>query len=319
MHVVDKGEGLIASAQEMAPTPKEGGDKKRLSTGITQLDLLIGGGFLKGKTYLITGDSGTGKTIFATAFFLKGLMEGEKAVYVSVDDKPSDIVEQAASLGWDLMKSIADKQLLMLDAAPFFTGHGGTKKELDIPKTVADLASYVSRLGAARVVIDPVGPLVPSREGRHIRDNARTLIRSLREHLETTNLLVLPSAGTGDVEEWEEYPVAGVIILRLTQTQKGMVRTVLVRKMRATAVELTEHPFKIIGGKGVVIEPSMPGAAPSAPVETIPIPIPIQTPIAAAPVQAVQPQPELPEEEGNIFEAWNPIEEMGKKVTKKGA
>jgi len=319
MHVVDKDEGLIASAQEMAPTPKEGGDKKRLSTGITQLDLLIGGGFLKGKTYLITGDSGTGKTIFATAFILKGLMEGEKAVYVSVDDKPSDIVEQAASLGWDLMKSIADKQLLMLDAAPFFTGHGGTKKELDIPKTVADLASYVSRLGAARVVIDPVGPLVPSREGRHIRDNARTLIRSLREHLETTNLLVLPSAGTGDVEEWEEYPVAGVIILRLTQTQKGMVRTVLVRKMRATAVELTEHPFKIIGGKGVVIEPSMPGAAPSAPVETIPIPIPIQTPIAAAPVQAVQPQPELPEEEGNIFEAWNPIEEMGKKVTKKGA
>ncbi|MBI2989558.1 MAG: AAA family ATPase [Deltaproteobacteria bacterium] len=317
MHVVDKGEGLISSAEELGINPREGIERKRVSTGITQLDLLIGGGFLKGKTYLITGDSGTGKTIFATAFILKDLMEGEKAVYVSVDDKPSDIVEQAASLGWDLMKYIADKQLLMLDAAPFFTGHGGMKKELDIPKTVADLASYVNRLGASRVVVDPVGPLVPSREGRHIRDNARTLIRSLRDHLETTNLLVLPSAGTGDVEEWEEYPVAGVIILKLTETQRGLMRTVLVRKMRATAVELTEHPFKIIGGKGIVIEPSMPVAAPPAPVESIPIPTP--THVEAAPVQAVQPRPIPPEEEGNIFEAWNPIEEKGKKVTKKGA
>ncbi|MBI3060974.1 MAG: hypothetical protein HYY83_03195 [Deltaproteobacteria bacterium] len=82
-------------------------------------------------------------------------------------------------------------------------------------------------------------------------------------------------------------------------------------------MELTEHPFKIISGKGVVVDPSMPGAAPSAPVE--PIPMPIQTPVAAAPVQAVQPQPEPPPEEDNIFEAWNPIEEMAKKVTKKGA
>src|SRR3989338_8422255 len=301
MHVVDKGEGLIASAQEMAPTPKEGGDKKRRSTGITQLDLLIGGGFLKGKTYLITGDSGTGKTIFATAFILKGLVEGEKAVYVSVDDKPSDIVEQAASLGWDLMKSIADKQLLMLDAAPFFTGHGGMKKELDIPKTVADLASYVNRLGASRVVIDPVGPLVPSREsGKRVRDNARSLIRSLRELLGTTNLLVLPSATTGEIGEWEEYPVAGVIILKLTQTQRGLTRTIFVRKMRATAVELTEYPFQIVNGKGIVIDPRIPVAPVTSENSEIHLEV----------------SPDLSEDGRNIFEAWNPIEEPKKKSPK---
>ncbi|MBI2991658.1 MAG: hypothetical protein HYY47_05930, partial [Deltaproteobacteria bacterium] len=74
-------------------------DKKRVSSGIPGLDPLIEGGFPEGKSYLITGESGTGKSIFCIQFILKGLMEGEKAVYVAVDEKPADILEEAASLG----------------------------------------------------------------------------------------------------------------------------------------------------------------------------------------------------------------------------
>lgn len=147
MHVVEKNKDSLASlTDDLTADSKDLGEKKRLSTGVPQLDLLIGGGLPKGKSYLIAGESGTGKTIFATAFVLKGLMEGEKAVYVSIDDKPSDIVEQAASLGWDLMKYLSEKQLLMLDAAPFFSSPNGMSKEVDITKTVSDLASYVTRL-----------------------------------------------------------------------------------------------------------------------------------------------------------------------------
>lgn len=300
MHVVEKNkDGLVAD--EAAADSKEVGEKKRVSTGCPQLDLLIGGGFPKGRSYLIAGDSGTGKTIFATAFVLKGLMEGEKAVYVSVDDKPSDIVEQAASLGWDLTKYISEKQLLMLDASPFFTG-SASGKEVDVAKTVVDLASYVTRLGATRVVIDPVGPLVPSRDsGKRVRDGARALIRSLREHLGTTNLLVLPSATSGAAGEWEDYPVAGVIVLKLSQTPRGLARSILVRKMRATAVELTEYPFRIVNGKGLVIETSVPVVAPPAPAETENS----QPKVVLAPSS---------EESGNAFEVWAPVvvEEEGK-------
>ncbi|MGH7829412.1 MAG: RAD55 family ATPase, partial [Candidatus Binatia bacterium] len=53
-------------------------DKQRVSTGIPGLDPLIEGGFPAGKSYLITGESGTGKSIFCMQFVLKGLMEGEK-------------------------------------------------------------------------------------------------------------------------------------------------------------------------------------------------------------------------------------------------
>lgn len=300
MHVVEKNkDGLVAD--DLAADAKDVSEKKRLSTGSPQLDLLIGGGFPKGKSYLVAGDSGTGKTIFATAFVLKGLMEGEKAVYVSVDDKPSDIMEQAASLGWDLMKYLSEKQLLMLDASPFFSS-SSAGKEVDVAKTVVDLASYVSRLGATRVVIDPVGPLVPSRDsGKRVRDGARALVRSLREHLGTTNLLVLPSPTTGAVGEWEDYPVAGVIVLKLAQTQRGLTRSILVRKMRATAVELTEYPFRIVNGKGIVIETSVPVVAQAAPAATE------NSQLKAVPDPAS-------EESGNIFEAWEPVvvEEAGK-------
>lgn len=306
MHVVEKNKDSLASlTDDLTADSKDLGEKRRLSTGVPQLDLLIGGGLPKGKSYLIGGESGTGKTIFATAFVLKGLMEGEKAVYVSIDDKPSDIVEQAASLGWDLMKYLSEKQLLMLDAAPFFSSPNGMSKEVDITKTVSDLASYVTRLGASRVVIDPVGPLVPSRDtGKRVRDSARSLIRALREHLVgTTNLLVLPSSTSAETGEWEEYPVAGVFILKLTQTQRGLTRAIMVRKMRATAVELTEYPFRIVNGKGIVIETTIPVAPAAAAATEIPqsyVEVPVN----------------LPDDDRKIFEAWNPVEETGLKSAK---
>ncbi len=74
-------------------------ENKRVSTGIPGLDPLIEGGFPAGKSYLITGESGTGKSIFCMQFILKGLLEGEKAVSVAVDLKPVDILEEPVSLG----------------------------------------------------------------------------------------------------------------------------------------------------------------------------------------------------------------------------
>lgn len=235
--------------------------KKRLPTGIAGLDPLIEGGFLEGKSYLVTGEAGTGKSIFCMQFVLKGLMDGEKAVYVAVDEKPADILEEAASLGWDLLKYVEQKSLLILDAAPYFSARMGAGKdrEVDVQKTVADLASYVKRMGATRVVIDPVGPLIVSRDsGMRSQEHVRTLVHSLQDNLGTTNLLTsYPSPGSGGRVEagFEEFLVAGVVILSLVRAQNRLVRTLLVRKMRGTAVELVEHQFTITKEKGIVLKP----------------------------------------------------------------
>ncbi|MBI2347806.1 MAG: AAA family ATPase [Deltaproteobacteria bacterium] len=236
-------------------------DKKRVSSGIPGLDPLIEGGFPEGKSYLITGESGTGKSIFCIQFILKGLMEGEKAVYVAVDEKPADILEEAASLGWDLLKYIEQKSLLILDASPLFSSRlgAGKEKEVDVQKTVADLTAYVKRMGASRVVIDPVGPLILSRDSSvRAQEHVRTLVHSLQDTMGTTNLLTsyaipgITGAGDGAIEE---FLVAGVIILSITRVQNRMVRTLLIRKMRGTAIDLMEHQFNIVREKGIVLKP----------------------------------------------------------------
>jgi circadian clock protein KaiC len=223
---------------------------------------MIEGGFPEGKSYLVTGESGVGKSVFCIQFVLQALHDGEKAVYVAVDEKPADIVEEALSLGWDLSKHIERKALLILDAAPYFAarvGAGGKEREVDVQKTVGDLGAYVKRMGASRVVIDPVFPLVVSRDFSYrAQEYLRTLLHSLQDNVGTTNLLTshptidAPGAIAQGVEE---YLVAGVVTLRLRPMQNHLVRTLLVRKMRGTAVDLIEHQFHIVREKGIVLKP----------------------------------------------------------------
>jgi circadian clock protein KaiC len=237
--------------------------QKRVPTGIPGLDPLLEGGLPPGKSYLVTGCSGTGKSIFCAQFLLKGLMDGEKAVYVAVDEKPRDILEHAASLNWELGKFIDSKQLLILDASSYFTARAGParEKELDVQKTVSDLASYVKKMDASRVVIDPVSPLLMVGESTgRVQDSVRILVHSLQDNLSSTNLLTSYSvAHNGGPAESaaEEYLVEGVLVLAIARTQNRTVRTLSIRKMRGTAVDLVEYPFTIKKGKGIVLSPSL--------------------------------------------------------------
>ncbi|MEE9152097.1 MAG: ATPase domain-containing protein, partial [Thermoplasmata archaeon] len=78
----DPAQGTIVESQE---DDKEDQNIKRVSSGIADLDPLIQGGFPEGKSCLVTGEAGLGKSIFCMQFVLRGLMDGEKAVYVAVD------------------------------------------------------------------------------------------------------------------------------------------------------------------------------------------------------------------------------------------
>lgn len=232
---------------------------RRVATGVPGLDPLIEGGFPAGKSYLLTGAAGTGKSIFCMQFLLKGLADGEKAVYVSVDEKPNDILEHATSLGWDPGKYVKSKHLLILDASAYFIARAGARdKELDVQKTAADLSGYVKNMEATRVVIDPAGPFVMQGDSTtRAQENMRMLVHSLEENVNSTNLLTsyaiadASSAASGV----EEYLVEGVLALSISRSQERIVRTLAIRKMRGTAIDLTEYPFTIKKPKGIVLSP----------------------------------------------------------------
>jgi len=76
--------------------------RQRVSTGVPEFDAMTGGGFKQGKTYFISGETGTGKTLFSLQYILDGIKKGEAGVYVTIDQKSKDIIDDAESLGWDL-------------------------------------------------------------------------------------------------------------------------------------------------------------------------------------------------------------------------
>ena len=124
---------------------------ERVPTGILELDRLIQGGLRSGKTYLVIGEPGTGKTVFALQFLVNGLMNKEKGLYVAIDEKPADVMDQAKSLGWDLAPFIDSKDFLILDASAYFGARAaeGQARSIDVQRVVTDLSKRLERLKSA--------------------------------------------------------------------------------------------------------------------------------------------------------------------------
>jgi circadian clock protein KaiC len=234
---------------------------ERVPTGIEGLDQTIEGGLPKGRSILITGEPGTGKTVFALQFLFEGLKRGEKCMFVTADEGPMDVLEQAASLGWDLERYADTKELSILNAGAYLSTLPGAGKErhVDVQKTVSDLAAFVNQIGIQRLVLDPAGPFVMLRDSAvRIQDQTRMLIQMMRSSMKTTNLLTsyaVPRTGERSMHGIEEYLVAGAIVLEMIWKDGQLARSLIVEKMRCTNVKPTQLEFDIQKGRGIVIQP----------------------------------------------------------------
>ena len=77
--------------------------RPREPIGIEKLDQILHGGFIRGKTYLIAGETGTGKTIFAMQFLLHGArMLDQPGLYVSGDEDIESLIEGLREFGWSI-------------------------------------------------------------------------------------------------------------------------------------------------------------------------------------------------------------------------
>ncbi len=234
--------------------------RERVSTGVKGLDELLEGGFPAGQSYLVTGEPGTGKTTLAAQFMLEGLKRGENGVYISIDEKPSHMVEDVATLGWDMRTPVNEGKLTLLDVSPYFnwvrTSKGGM---VDANEVLQDLSKQIRRINAKRLVIDPVVPLVLHRERIYeVQEYIRTLIFGIDDNFGCTTLMtshIWPGAMGNNERGIEEFMVSGVIALRLMKADEDhYVRRMFVRKMRGTKIDLKEYNYDIVHGDGLVVQ-----------------------------------------------------------------
>lgn len=230
---------------------------QRVSTGVSGLDSHLIGGFIKGRSYVVLGDAGTGKTTACLQFLLSGLKQGEKGLYITVDERPAEIIESAASLGWDFESYTQDKSLVMLDASAYFSGRAGaaTDKGVDLQKIVSDLAGYAKRIDASRLVIDPVTPMIFSDSPSRVQDQARSFIHLVHSQLNTTNLFSAQYSSRAPDPSFgiEEFLVSGVLHLKTIPVDGGFARRLTIKKMRGTPIQPGEYRFTIIAGEGIAL------------------------------------------------------------------
>jgi circadian clock protein KaiC len=236
--------------------------RKRIPTGVEGLDALIAGGLQQDKVFMVGGEAGTGKTILCLQYVLAGLQRGENAVYVSIDEKPSHLLEDAESLGWDLQKYIDMGQFAILDVTPYFTNlRTGKEKSIDVRVVVTDLSKQIRKIKATRLVIDPIAPLIFGQEATaQVQEYIRSLIFSIEDNLKCTTIITsgIPS-GTARLSQYEveEFVVSGIIVLAVTSLQGRRVRDLHIRKMRGTPIDLNDHIFEIMPQRGIVIRESI--------------------------------------------------------------
>lgn len=230
----------------------------RTSTGLPGLDQLLEGGFPANRSVLVCGNAGLGKTSLALQFLAAGLERGEPGAFVSVDEKPRHVLEDASRLGLDLERAVADGTMALLDASPYFTAtrKSRTRSEVDARQVSADLARQVRDVGARRLAIDSVTSLVPPELGRsEAQDYLRSLVQALEDNFGCTILLTCRGARNDPqgICDSARNLVSGVLQLKLARVGRGFVRTMLVSKMRGTRLDLAEYVFNIEPGCGLML------------------------------------------------------------------
>ena len=235
-------------------TPKE--FIERLSVGVEGFDPIIAGGIPRGFFVAVTGEPGTGKTIFCLHFAWKGVLDGDRVIYVTTEESRESIINQAKMFNMDFEKAIDNEQMIIIDALMRSKSDEWFLEELDVDRLVEKIIDAKKRLGygRARLVIDSMSAFwldKPAMARKYSYSVKRILYR-----WDFTTLLVSQYAiTTGDAFGFGvEHVADGIIRFRRSVKRGALRRFVLVEKMRQTPHDTRMHEIEIIDGVGMRVK-----------------------------------------------------------------
>lgn len=231
--------------------------QKRVSTGVSGLDAILGGGLPAGRTYVVEGDPGAGKTTLAMSFLLAGARAGEGGLFVTLSEDEGELRQMAASHGWSL-EAIAICDLQRTAEPPRASDSQYTlfhPSEVELNETTRMILAHVERFSPRRVVLDSLTELrLLSRDVLRYRRQVLSLKQTLARRGVTSLFLDYRSKSR---DSQIESIASGVIRLEQMSPEHGNDRRRLsVRKMRAAAFHGGYHEYTI-GRGGLEVFPRL--------------------------------------------------------------
>jgi len=221
---------------------------QKILTMVEGFDDISHGGLPVGRSTLVSGTSGTGKTLFAVQFLYNGIIYlNEPGIFVTFEESPTDIVKNAHSFGWDLEALIRDGQLFILDASPDPEGQD-IVGSFDLSALIERIQYAIRKYKAKRVSIDSITAVFQQYDAASVvRREIFRLVARLKQIGATTVMTTERVEEYGPVARYgvEEFVSDNVVIVRNALEGERRRRTLEILKLRGTTHMKGEYPFTI--------------------------------------------------------------------------
>ncbi|MCX8202640.1 MAG: hypothetical protein N3G74_02450 [Candidatus Micrarchaeota archaeon] len=216
-------------------------------TGIEGLDKMLDGGIPKGSVVLVSGGTGSGKSILASQFLYKGITDFKEAgFYISFDERKRSMYRNLAKFGWNFSAYEAQKKFIFIE----YPIHEA-KEFLSQESTLFNL---IVELEIERLVIDPITPLTMLYVEEHKRrQEMMKLVDTLRSWGTTT--LLISESKSGSETAGIEPLCDGVLKLSEIQNKSYTIKTLEIVKMRGMDFIKRPVPYKL-GKEGIKVYPN---------------------------------------------------------------
>lgn len=230
----------------------------KIPTGISGFDAFSEGGLPEGRTTLVAGTAGSGKTIFATQFLAEGIYRGQNGVFVTFEEPPKMLRKNVRGFGWDISQWEKENNWIFVDASPQDGNVPLVSGEYDLDPLISRLTYAIEQVNARRVAMDSLGAIfsyVP--DVAQVRSALFKLAQVLREMEITTVLTSERTSDYGEISRYgiEEFVADNVIIMRNALLEEKRRRTIEILKYRGVSHQHGEFPFTIVADGGIVVIP----------------------------------------------------------------
>lgn len=238
-----------------APNIMPAGELEKVPTGIQGFDEITFGGLPRRRTTLVCGGPGSGKTLFAMEFVVRGAVEmNAPGVFMSFEESAEALASNMASLGMDIPRLVAEKKLA-LNHVRIERGELEEAGDYDLEGIFIRLGRAIDTVGAKRVALDTLESLFGAFQNEVIlRAELRRLFGWLADRGVTS---VVTGERGGELltrHGIEEYASDCVILLDQRVEDRIATRYMRIVKYRGSRHGSNEYPF-LIHQRGITVQP----------------------------------------------------------------